>query len=704
MFKYALNGLKNNLTKNSNTNIKNLITIQNKLTNTNNNSIFKFYTNSLKNITINNNKNQKNSLINSKNSFYQKFSKFNFSDNQGGNDNKDNHQFSAFDDFYGEDKIGKSSPSSNSYNASFNRDRDRRSSYGSNTGSQDRERGEESSYGGSRDRFESNPYSRNDRSSSSDRGGYTSSYDSNSGPRRSNSTQFEKRRELDGRLQNGEFSPSQQSPLKKVIYTPPHTTTKISEEELTKFYEENLITVKSKENLPTPAPIMNLDDLNIDTKILTHLKKQFTTPTPIQSLAWPIALSGSNLVGVAETGSGKTLGFLLPALFHIKSQFDPKYPKEGPIALIIAPTRELAMQINTVALEYARIMKFRSACLYGGAPRGDQIRSVVYGVELIVATPGRLLDLVMSNKTNLNRVSFIVLDEADRMLDMGFEKDLRRILSMVHPECQTLMWSATWPKEILKLAEEFLKNYIQMKLGKQENGLAVNKRIEQKFIFCEERDKFLKLKDLLENILKEYKDEEGGVLPKVIIFSNYKMKCDRLVSSLHGGVCAVDSIHGDKTQVGRDIAIGKFKKGVINILVATDVAARGLDINDVKVIINFDFPNNLEDYVHRIGRTGRSGKTGVSYSFLSRSDNGMIKGLKNLLVKAEQEIPQEFANNDSSSGNSGGKKRYGDKGGFKGRSRSEGGSSYGGSSNRREDGYENKSRGNSYNRSSDENF
>ena len=437
------------------------------------------------------------------------------------------------------------------------------------------------------------------------------------------------------------------SEVKKIDYSDDHVI--ITKEEEKNFYMQNSIIINSKLKNDIPKPLLKFSDLSFDKKIINSITGQFSDPTPIQSITWPIAQNGNNLVGVAETGSGKTLSFLLPAMNHIINQKGRSKVKEGPIVLIIAPTRELAVQIHTVANDYAKHLGFRTACLYGGAPRYNQIRELIYGVEMIIATPGRLIDLFQAGKTNFLRTSFVVLDEADRMLDMGFEKDLRKILTNIRPDCQTLMWSATWPREIVKLAEEFLKDYIQIKIGKSENGLSINKRIKQKFIFSSNYEKNSSFENII--ISLENSNSEGEILeeedmekntkyqkkfPKSIVFTNKKYKCEELVDALRRLGLKCESIHGDKSQSERDYAFKQFKNSQIEVLVATDVAARGLDVNDVKLVINYDFPNNIEDYVHRIGRTGRSGKTGISYAILTRDDYNLAKPLTSLLNKAEQ--------------------------------------------------------------------
>lgn len=433
----------------------------------------------------------------------------------------------------------------------------------------------------------------------------------------------------------------------KKIYIENDDAKNMLEAEVDEFFKTNSIKVKfskgaDPKNDILSNPLKLFEHLNIPKRLMTYIKSKFSVPTPIQSLGWPLALSGRNMVGIAETGSGKTLSFVLPMLMHINEQMALRR-NDGPIGLIIAPTRELANQIYEVVQEYQPFFKFTSVCLYGGVPKSAQIRELRRGVDIIICTPGRLQDLVACGKTTLNRASFVILDEADRMLDMGFEPDIRRILKQVHPDRQILMWSATWPKEIKNLAEEFLKDFVHIKIGggNENEGVIMNKRIEQNFIFCRAHDKEYELSDLLHKIATDYVPIKGEEFPKTIIFTNKKMNCDFLVMKYRNQF-SIDSIHGDKTQNERDNVIQDFKSSRISILVGTDVAARGLDISDVKYIINYDFPKELESYVHRIGRTGRSGKTGISYSLYTSADSGGAKTLVSMLDKAGQKIPLEL--------------------------------------------------------------
>ncbi|KAJ1504759.1 ATP-dependent RNA helicase dbp2 [Coelomomyces lativittatus] len=309
-----------------------------------------------------------------------------------------------------------------------------------------------------------------------------------------------------------------------------------------------------------------------------------------------MALSGRNVVGIAETGSGKTLSYLLPAIVHINAQPMLKQG-DGPIVLVLAPTRELAVQIQQECSKFGTSSRLKNTCLYGGAPKGPQIRDLTYGVEICIATPGRLIDLLEAGKTNLKRVTYLVLDEADRMLDMGFEPQIRKIVDQIRPDRQTLMWSATWPKEVQKLASDFLTQPIEVRIGSLD--LSANDRVKQIIEITTDYEKKTKLFDLLHGSIEKNS--------KTLIFTATKRMTDELTRDLRSQGFAAEAIHGDKVQSERDMVIKGFRSGKIPIMVATDVAARGLDVKDVKYVINFDMPGNIEDYVHRIGRTGRAG-------------------------------------------------------------------------------------------------
>ncbi|KAF4115616.1 probable ATP-dependent RNA helicase DDX5 isoform X1 [Onychostoma macrolepis] len=386
------------------------------------------------------------------------------------------------------------------------------------------------------------------------------------------------------------------------------------------------ITVKCRD---CPKPIVKFHEANFPNYVMDVIGKQnWTDPTPIQAQGWPVALSGKDMVGIAQTGSGKTLSYLLPAIVHINHQ--PFLERgDGPICLVLAPTRELAQQVQQVAAEYGKASRLKSTCIYGGAPKGPQIRDLERGVEICIATPGRLIDFLEAGKTNLRRCTYLVLDEADRMLDMGFEPQIRKIVDQIRPDRQTLMWSATWPKEVRQLAEDFLKDYVQINVGALQ--LSANHNILQIVDVCNDGEKEDKLMRLLEEIMSEKEN-------KTIIFVETKKRCDDLTRRMRRDGWPAMGIHGDKSQQERDWVLNEFKYGKAPILIATDVASRGLDVEDVKFVINYDYPNNSEDYIHRIGRTARSQKTGTAYTFFTPNNMKQAHDLVSVLREANQAI------------------------------------------------------------------
>ena len=306
----------------------------------------------------------------------------------------------------------------------------------------------------------------------------------------------------------------------------------------------------------------------------------------------------------------------------------------SPMMLVLSPTRELAMQTQVVMEAAGKQCYIRSVCCYGGVPKWEQKKALRWGVEVVVATPGRLKDLVAMGCVSLAGISYLVLDEADRMLDQGFEKDIRDIISMTHKDRQTCLFSATWPEAIRNLAQEFLTNPVKVTVGSDD--LSANKRIKQVVEVIDEMDKDEKVLKVLEN----YSNKETK--NRMIIFVLKKAEAHDLEDNLWHKGFKVCSIHGDKSQWEREKALGEFKAGRINVLVATDVAARGLDIPDVEYVINYSFPMTIEDYVHRIGRTGRAGKDGVAHSFFTRKDRMLAGCLVHVLKEANQEVPKEM--------------------------------------------------------------
>eukprot|EP00252_Welwitschia_mirabilis_P020996 TRINITY_DN5268_c0_g1_i2.p1 TRINITY_DN5268_c0_g1~~TRINITY_DN5268_c0_g1_i2.p1 ORF type:complete len:505 (+),score=87.30 TRINITY_DN5268_c0_g1_i2:313-1827(+) len=331
-------------------------------------------------------------------------------------------------------------------------------------------------------------------------------------------------------------------------------------------------------------------------------------------------------------------------------------PRLGPTVLVLAPTRELATQIQDEAIKFGKSSRISSTCLYGGAPKPPQIRDLERGVDIVVATPGRLNDILEMRKINLRQVSFLILDEADRMLDMGFEPQIRKVVNELPRQRQTLMYTATWPKEVRKIAADLLVNPVQVTIGTIDE-LAANKSITQFVEIVAPFDKQRRVEQIL-------RGQEPG--SRVVIFCSTKRMCDQLARSL-GRQFGATAIHGDKSQGERDSVLGNFRSGRMPVLVATDVAARGLDIKDIRVVINYDFPTGVEDYVHRIGRTGRAGASGLAHTFFSDQDGKFAAELIKVLERAEQKVPpelREIAARYSNSGRGrGGRGDFGSRGG-----------------------------------------
>lgn len=416
--------------------------------------------------------------------------------------------------------------------------------------------------------------------------------------------------------------------------------------------------------------------------ILTEIRKQgFTEPSPIQCQAWPILLSGRDLIGIAQTGTGKTLAFLLPALIHIEGQPVPRSERKGANVLVIAPTRELALQIESEVKKYS-YRDIKSVCVYGGGSRRDQMNLVTRGVEIIIATPGRFNDLVQAGVIDISSVTYLVLDEADRMLDMGFEPQIRKTMLDVRPDRQTVMTSATWPEDVRALAKRYMKDPIQVYVGSLD--LAAVHSVTQTILLVNEDDKRQHVIEFINSL----SDDD-----KIIIFVGKKSVADDLSADLALAGILCQSIHGDREQCDREQAIDDLKTGEVRILVATDVASRGIDITDVTKIFNYDFPRNIEEYVHRVGRTGRAGKTGEAITLFTRSDWGMAGPLISIMEEANQQVPEELydmkkrfddmkrrrqEDRDSGRGDRGGGFRGGGGGRFGGGGRGGGGGGFGG--------------------------
>jgi ATP-dependent RNA helicase DDX3X len=400
-----------------------------------------------------------------------------------------------------------------------------------------------------------------------------------------------------------------------------------------------------------PDHIDSFDDISFTEIIKSNIKlTSYTCPTPVQKYAIPIIDAKRDLMACAQTGSGKTAAFLVPILNNIYLNGPPKdipVPKAGsrrrmyPLALVLAPTRELALQIYEEAKKFAYRSRVRPCVVYGGADPMTQMRDLEQGCQLLVATPGRLLDMVDRGRIGLDLVKFLVLDEADRMLDMGFEPQIRKIVSSENMpavgERQTLMFSATFPKKVQELACQFLGNYIYLAVGRVGS---TSENITQKIEWVNEEDKRSFLLDLLS--AAEVRRDNTDAL--TLAFVETKKGADSLECFLDREGYPVTSIHGDRSQREREDALFNFRSGRTPILVATAVAARGLDIPNVKHVINFDLPNDIEEYVHRIGRTGRVGNLGLATSFFNDKNRNMAVELVELLAEANQKIPEWLAN------------------------------------------------------------
>ncbi|XP_034239978.1 ATP-dependent RNA helicase p62-like isoform X2 [Thrips palmi] len=458
------------------------------------------------------------------------------------------------------------------------------------------------------------------------------------------------------------------TPFVKDFYNPHPTVACRPAHEVEAYRAKHQITVKGHN---VPDPITKFAEVSFPDYVESQIMREgFSEPTSIQAQGWPIALSGRNMVGVAQTGSGKTLAYTLPAIVHINAQ-ERLRPGDGPIALVLAPTRELAQQIQIVARDFGSSTRVRSLCVFGGAPRGKQASELRRGVEFLIATPGRLIDFLEAGNTNMRRCTYLVLDEADRMLDMGFEPQIRKIMEQIRPDRQVLMWSATWPTEIRNLANEFLGDFAQVNIGSLE--LSANKNILQIVDVCRENEKEDKLYALLQEIHNEPEN-------KTIVFAMTKRKVDNLARMVSRAGWKCGAIHGDKSQMDRDAVLRNFRNGKIDILIATDVAARGLDVDDVKFVVNFDYPTNSEDYIHRIGRTGRSSKTGTSYAFFTQDNSKQARDLVNVLKEANQTVNPELESMAARGGGGGGYRGFNRFGSFKGRENrfGGGGSRFGG--------------------------
>ncbi|KAF3792928.1 DEAD-box ATP-dependent RNA helicase 5 [Nymphaea thermarum] len=415
-------------------------------------------------------------------------------------------------------------------------------------------------------------------------------------------------------------------------------------------FKEKVVTVSGNDvELPKYTAFKSFVDSGLPGEVL-QCCKTFSKPSPIQSRAWPFLLDGRDFIGIAATGSGKTLAFGVPALMHILQKVNSKQGRKRlPLCLVLSPTRELAQQIADVLSDSGRPCGLKTVCLYGGTSKEKQISSLKSGVDIVVGTPGRLKDLIEMGICCLKEVSFVVstssskffifflfillvLDEADRMLDMGFEPEVRAIISQTNSKRQTVMFSATWPLPVHQLAQEFMDpNPVKVVVGSED--LAANHDVMQIVEVLDDRSRDARLVALLEKYHQSQRN-------RVLVFVLYKKEASRVEIMLQKRGWKVVSVHGDKAQAQRTNALSLFKEGKCPLMIATDVASRGLDIPNVEVVINYSFPLTTEDYVHRIGRTGRAGKKGVAHTFFTQENKGLAGELVNVLREAGQVIPQ----------------------------------------------------------------
>jgi ATP-dependent RNA helicase RhlE len=378
---------------------------------------------------------------------------------------------------------------------------------------------------------------------------------------------------------------------------------------------------------------MSFESLGLTTELSRAVADEgYSVPTPIQAQAIPVVLAGRDLLGAAQTGTGKTAGFTLPLLQRLAPKSSTSHsPARHPVrCLIVTPTRELAMQVEESVRTYGKYLKLKSTCIYGGVGIQPQIDALRRGVDVVVATPGRLLDHVQQKTIDLRQVEILVLDEADRMLDMGFIPDIRRILALVPKERQNLLFSATFPEEIRKLAASFMRDPVTIEVARRNTPAELVAQVQHPVASDRKRE-------LLAHLVKT------NDWRQVLVFCKTKHGANRLAQQLERSGIEADAIHGNKSQNARTHALERFKANELRVLVATDIAARGLDIEALPHVVNFDLPHVAEDYVHRIGRTGRAGAEGEAVSLVSPEDRPFMAAIERLMNrKVEQRVIEGF--------------------------------------------------------------
>ncbi len=370
---------------------------------------------------------------------------------------------------------------------------------------------------------------------------------------------------------------------------------------------------------------MTFKELGITEPILNALQTEgYTHPTPIQEQAIPILLKGKDLLGVAQTGTGKTAAFGIPILHHLYERISLSQNKRKVKALVVTPTRELAIQIGESFTAYGRHTGIKNTVIFGGVKQGKQVNALRAGVDIIIATPGRLLDLMNQGFITFRDLEFVVLDEADQMLDMGFIHDIKKIIAKLPPKRQSLFFSATMPKSIVELSRKMLGDFERVTIKPEQ---ATAEKVEQGVYFVSKPNK----PKLLVHLLEQRPSDS------VLVFSRTKHGANKIVKKLDQAGIRSAAIHGNKSQAARQKALGAFKDGKLKVLVATDIAARGIDVEELSLVVNYDLPNVSETYVHRIGRTGRASASGIALSFCDREERPYLRDIEKLI---KQEVPR----------------------------------------------------------------
>ncbi|KAL4927446.1 RNA-dependent ATPase DBP3 [Aspergillus undulatus] len=421
------------------------------------------------------------------------------------------------------------------------------------------------------------------------------------------------------------------------LYSQSPALDKVPQAEIDKFLSDHSVKVTdpAPESLPL-RPIISFSFLPPSHEHLYAPLKDFASPTAVQSATWPLLFASRDVIGIAETGSGKTLAFGLPCLKKVLDlkRLKSKQKPCRPLAVIISPTRELAMQIYDQLVKFSGKLDVQVACIFGGVKKDEQ-REALKSAAVVVATPGRLKDLQNDGSLDLGRVKYLVLDEADRMLDKGFEQDIKDIITpMPVSKRQTVMFTATWPPAVRELASTFMSSPVTVTIGGDPSAdPRANIRIKQVVEVVQPSEKEQRLVQILNK-------HQRGTPVKVLVFCLYKKEATRVERLLRAKGFKVAGIHGDLSQQDRFKSLEAFKSGAATVLVATDVAARGLDIPHVKLVVNVTFPLTVEDYVHRIGRTGRAGADGHAITLFTETDKAQSGGLINVLKAANQEVPE----------------------------------------------------------------